>query len=54
MNKLKSTIVAVYLCVGLATCVFLVVAAAAGWKLPESNTSWSSGRSYGGSWGGGK
>ena len=52
----KSLIFAIYLGVGILVCVWFTVAAAQGWRAPNFGVldGSSSGRSYGGSWGGGK
>jgi hypothetical protein len=56
--NLKSTIFNVYLAVGIVVCLWFTVAAANAWRAPNmgmlDGSSSSSGRSYGGSWGGGK
>ncbi len=54
--KLKATLFNIYLVVGIAVCVWFTVAAANGWCAPNMGVldGSSSGRSYGGSWGGGK
>lgn len=66
---MKSDLMKVYLVLGITVCGFYSVAAARGWKAPDlgifkamdsmSSSSGGSGyygggRSYGGSWGGGK
>lgn len=54
--KLPFSIFQFYLIFGFAICVWFAFATAYGWKAPDLgivNTT-SSGRSFGGSWGGGK
>lgn len=54
----KNTIFGFYLVAGLFICLCYSVVAANGWKAPNfgvlDGSSGGSGRSYGGSWGGGK
>ena len=57
MPDFKSTLVKVYLSVGISVCLFFGTGAIAGWKMPkmESGSSgWGGGRSTGGFWGIGK
>jgi len=63
---MKSTLMIVYLCCGMVVCLWFTAAAAFGWQSPDfgvvkalnsgSGRSgyYGGGRSYGGSWGGGK
>lgn len=56
MNEI-STILKIYIAVGIIICLWFTVAAANAWRAPNMGVldgSSSSGRSYGGSWGGGK
>ena len=55
----KSVIFGVYLAVGISICLWFSIAAANGWRAPnmgilDGSSSSGSGRSFGGSWGGGK
>ena len=57
--NLKSVIFNVYLVVGILICLWFTMAAANGWRAPnfgflDGSSSSGSGRSFGGSWGGGK
>ncbi|MCA9140227.1 MAG: hypothetical protein KDB00_25830 [Planctomycetales bacterium] len=65
---MKNTVLVVYLVVGFVICGWFTAAAALGWKAPNfgiakaitsggsgsSRGGYYGGRSYGGSWGGGK
>jgi len=50
----KSTLVKVYLIVGISVCLFFGTGAIAGWKMPTTGPGFSGGRSSGGFWGIGK
>ena len=54
--EFKSTLVKVYLIVGVSVCLFFGTGAIAGWKIsqPSMGPGFSGGRSTGGFWGIGK
>ena len=54
MPDFKSTLVKLYLVVGIGVCLFFATGAIAGWKMPSVGFGPGGGRSSGGFWGMGK